>query len=311
MVPESHLAALRKIVQRLHDAPMAWVVTGSLGMALQGMRLDVHDVDLQTDERGAYEIERRLAEYLVQPVRYVISDRIRSHFGVLEIEGVRVEIMGALQKRLDGNQWEPPVDVGAYRRFVEVAGMRIPVLSLAYEEQAYRRLGRMDKARAIRRWLAQRLAIVPFRPEDQPPVRALILAGLKEHWGVLDESKNPDLEDIATSYAKGVFLIAWQEEEIVGTGAFRPISEDTVEIVRMSVKREKRRQGIGREILTELCWRAYRQGYRRAILETTVSWDEAIAFYRAFGFEVTHQAGDEVYFALDLQAFVSRERAMR
>ena len=47
-------------------------------------------------------------------------------------------------------------------------------------------------------------------------------------------------------------LLEYEPEEIVGTGAFRPLSDETVEIVRMSVKQEEQRQGIGREILTEL-----------------------------------------------------------
>ncbi len=150
------------------------------------------------------------------------------------------------------------------------------------------------------------MAIVPFRPENQRAAKRLILAGMKEHWGRLDESKNPDLEDIASAYADGVFLVAWQGGEIVGTGAFRPASNETVEIVRMSVKREKRRQGIGREILMALCWRAHSEGYRKAVLETTASWQEVIAFYKAFGFEITHYAGDDVYFALDLRAFCGK-----
>lgn len=308
MIKKSYLAVLRIICERLRDVPIAWAVTGSLGMALQGMRVEVHDIDLQADETGAYEIERRFADCVVQPVRYVASERIRSHFGRLEVEGVKVEVMGALQKWLDGQGWEKPVDVRRYRRFVDVDGMRVPVVSLAYEQRAYQKLGRLDKVRAIRRWLEKRLSIVSFCPENQRDAKALILAGMEEHWGVLDESRNPDLDDIATSYADGVFLVAWQGGEIVGTGAFRPVSDDTVEIVRMSVKRENRRQGIGGEILTELCWRAYRQGYKQAILETTANWEEAVAFYRAFGFEVTHQTAGDLYFAMDLQAFVERER---
>ena len=131
---------------------------------------------------------------------------------------------------------------------------------------------------------------------------------MKEHWGVLDENKNPDLDDIAAAYADGVFLVAWQNQEIVGTGAFRPLSDDTVEIVRMSVKRENRRQGIGRAILAALCRAAYRRGYRRAILETTARWHGVIAFYQAFGFEITHYTSDDVYFALNLEAFAAREQ---
>jgi len=126
-------------------------------MALQGMDIEVHDIDLQTDPHGAYEIERRLSQYVVQPVRSLASERLRSHFGTLEIDGTKVEVMGGLQKRLHDGDWEPPVDVRNYRRWVEVDGMQIPVLALDYEYQAYLKLGRLEKAAQIKAWLdAQR-----------------------------------------------------------------------------------------------------------------------------------------------------------
>lgn len=159
MIESQHLQVLRRLVARLQDRPLDWVVTGSLGMALQGVPVAVQDVDVQTGQAGAYEIERCFAEYVVQPVRHSQSERIRSHFGVLEIEGVPVEIMGALQKRLDdptdpgGPVWEPPVQVARHRRWVERGPLRVPVLSLAYEYQAYLKLGRHDKAALLRAWL--------------------------------------------------------------------------------------------------------------------------------------------------------------
>jgi putative acetyltransferase len=145
------------------------------------------------------------------------------------------------------------------------------------------------------------IEIVPFRPQDQDAVRVLILAGLEEHWGYLDGSKNPDLQNIAASYAQGAFLVAWLNGEIVGTGAFRPHSADAVKVVRMSVARHLRRLGIGRQILDGLCKRAVRSGYERVILETTKTWLDVIEFYRAFGFRITHYTDDDVYFVLDLQ----------
>ncbi len=135
----------------------------------------------------------------------------------------------------------------------------------------------------------------------------MILTGLAERWGVLDTRKNPDLNDIASSYAAGCFLVAWQGTEIVGSGAFLPRARDTVEIVRMSVRKEKRRQGIGSALLKALCWQAYRRGYRRAILETTATWEDAIAFYRHFGFRATHQKDGDLYFALALRAFAQQK----
>jgi hypothetical protein len=153
MIEPKYLDALRKIHARLKDCRAIWVVTGSLGMALQGMDIKAHDIDIQTDQQGAYEIESKLSEYVVVPVRYSGSEKIRSHFGKLEIDGVKVEIMGDIQKRIDERTWEAPVNVEHNRQWVEIAGMQIPVSSLEYEYQAYRKLGRLEKAEMLREWL--------------------------------------------------------------------------------------------------------------------------------------------------------------
>ena len=144
------------------------------------------------------------------------------------------------------------------------------------------------------------IKILPFRPKDQPAVKALILDGLVEHWGFLDERKNPDLDDIATTYVNGTFLVAWRNDEIIGTGAFKPHSEKQVEVVRMSVAKEMRRQGIGRQILSELCKTASEKGYAEVILETTETWQDVIDFYLNYGFEITHHVDGDVYFRKEL-----------
>lgn len=156
MIPRQHLEVLQKVHARLQGSPVEWVVTGSLGMALQGVPVEVHDIDLQTDQEGAYEIERRLAEFVTRPVRFSESERIRSHLGRLEIDGIQVEILGDIQKRLEDGSWEEPVRVTDHRRWVEIAGMQVPVLSLEYELQAYLKLGRGDKAEMLRAWLSRR-----------------------------------------------------------------------------------------------------------------------------------------------------------
>ncbi|HEY5982834.1 MAG TPA: hypothetical protein VIU38_05120 [Anaerolineales bacterium] len=153
MVEKRHLKALRAIIEALQDSTVAWAVTGSLGMVLQGMDLQVHDIDIQTDEDGAYEIERRLSEFMVQPILYKASARMRSRLGKFAIEGIQVEVIGAIQKRLQDGSWEPPVQVPAYRRWVDVGALRVPVLSLEYEYQAYLLMGRDEKAGLIKSWL--------------------------------------------------------------------------------------------------------------------------------------------------------------
>lgn len=152
MIEPRFLQTLHKIYALLKECQADWVITGSLGMALQGMDIEVHDIDIQTDQGGAYEIESRLAQYVVKPVCYLVSERICSHYGMLEIDGIKVELMGNLQKRI-GEQWEEPVKVGQYRCWIEKEGMQIPVLSLEYEYQAYLKLGRTEKAERLREWL--------------------------------------------------------------------------------------------------------------------------------------------------------------
>jgi len=153
MIEVRYLNTLRKLCIQLSDCQSNWVVTGSLGMALQGMDLEIHDIDLQTDQRGAYEIESLFSGYVVKAVHYSASERIRSHLGSLEIEDVKVEIMGDIQKLLDNQVWEEPVKVEKYRHWVNFEGTQVPVLSLEYEHQAYLKLGRLEKAEKIKRWL--------------------------------------------------------------------------------------------------------------------------------------------------------------
>ena len=66
------------------------------------------------------------------------------------------------------------------------------------------------------------------------------------------------------------------------------------------MKKDLRRQGIGQQILAELCKRASQDGYEEVILETTATWQDVIDFYLQYGFEITHYEGGDVYFKLKL-----------
>jgi len=133
VIDPMHLAVLRTILTRLRGSDVTWAVTGSLGFALQGMPINPHDIDIQTDQAGVYEIERRLNGYVTRRIVFAETERIRSHFGAAMLDGIAVEIMGALQKRLPNGAWEPPVDVAPHTRIIEVEALRVPVLSLDYE----------------------------------------------------------------------------------------------------------------------------------------------------------------------------------
>ena len=140
----------------------------------------------------------------------------------------------------------------------------------------------------------------PIEPSDQAEARELILAGLEQHWGFRDASKNPDLAEICASYAGAIFLVACEGDRIIGTGALVTAGQRARvgEIVRMSVAADRRRRGVGRIILRELLRHAERLRVSTVVLETTKTWDDVIRFYLANGFTVTHHADGNVYFAL-------------
>lgn len=52
-----------------------------------------------------------------------------------------------------GEDWKAPGDVSEHRIFWSYLGMRLPLLYLQYEAEAYRRMGRLEKAAMIEDWL--------------------------------------------------------------------------------------------------------------------------------------------------------------
>ena len=153
MISSRHWRALKIICNKLQETEVVWAVIGSLGFALQGMKIAVNDIDLQTEASGAYDIEKAFPGNVVRGVQLFVSEKIASHWGELEIDGVKVEEMGALQKKNPDGTWDLPVAVEQHRQFVLFEGTRLPVMSLKHEEQAYRKLGRTEQADRIKEWL--------------------------------------------------------------------------------------------------------------------------------------------------------------
>jgi len=147
-------------------------------------------------------------------------------------------------------------------------------------------------------------ALREMRLDERDTVRSLILEGLREHWGTIDETLNPDLDDLRDAYANGVVLVATESDEIVGTGTIVRRDDRCAEIVRMSVAPRHRRAGLGRMLISELVVAAERWDVDRIVVETTASWTEVVRFYERCGFTLTHfvdgEFGRDAWFELKL-----------
>jgi len=148
------------------------------------------------------------------------------------------------------------------------------------------------------------LALREMRLDEQDTVRSLILEGLREHWGTIDETLNSDLDDLRTAYADGLVLVATESDQLVGTGTIVHRGERCAEIVRMSVAPRHRRAGLGRMLISELVAAAERWDVDRIVVETTASWTEVVQFYERCGFALTHfvdgALGRDAWFELKL-----------
>lgn len=154
MLESTHIEALKIITGLAAKEPgLTWALTGSASFALQGMDVTAHDIDIQTDRDSAYKLGGLLAEYCVEPVRFCGTEKIRSHFGRFQVGEAEVEVMGDIEKRLPGGGWEKAPELGTVTEYVDFEGLRLPVLSLAYEARAYRLMGRAARAEEIEQYV--------------------------------------------------------------------------------------------------------------------------------------------------------------
>lgn len=94
--------------------------------------------------------------------------------------------------------------------------------------------------------------------------------------------------------AAGYFTLAKVGDQLAGCGAFKPYNDTTIELKRMFVRSMFRGHGIGRAIVLALEAEARRRGYVESILETARRMPEAIALYRACGYETIPRYGQYV-----------------
>ncbi|MES2653288.1 MAG: GNAT family N-acetyltransferase [Bacteroidota bacterium] len=89
-------------------------------------------------------------------------------------------------------------------------------------------------------------------------------------------------------------VIAFENEEAIGCGAFKPFEEDKVEIKRMFVREEARGKKIASQILTELELWAEELGLKHFVLETGIRQSAAVALYSKMGYQIIPNYGQYI-----------------
>lgn len=127
------------------------------------------------------------------------------------------------------------------------------------------------------------------KPGDEAAVQDVIFTVLREYGLQPDpDGADSDLKDLRAVYVRhgGAFrVITDADGQIVGCGGLRPAADGDVELRKMYLLPQVRRQGLGRRLLEDLISAARRQGHARIVLDTASVLKEAIALYRARGFQ--------------------------
>jgi S-adenosylmethionine-dependent methyltransferase len=134
---------LRQIAGKMKNAGVSFKVVGGTSAALHGVRLPVKDIDLEMEGESAYRFQELFPDQVVQAVSFAESPSYRSHFGIFDFDGVKVDVSGDLERK-EREDWAPT----RARTFemIDLEGDEIPVSWLEEEFLAYIRRDRLERA---------------------------------------------------------------------------------------------------------------------------------------------------------------------
>ena len=91
--------ALLALLEKIKDQDIDWWLVGSAALAVRGIDVSPHDIDLSVDDAGANKLGEVLLDYLVQPVE-AAQDWICNWFGRAFLHA-RIEWVGGVDERAD------------------------------------------------------------------------------------------------------------------------------------------------------------------------------------------------------------------
>ena len=125
-----------KIVSENIPSNIKWAIDGSTSLALQGIDVTPHDIDILTDHEGTIRIQESLKKYNVVPISHSSNEKYDSYFGTFKMKGIKVDVMGDLRVFRSG-KWSTPqnpstVDITN----TNLEGVSIPVVSVKSQTES-------------------------------------------------------------------------------------------------------------------------------------------------------------------------------
>ncbi|MCS7285787.1 MAG: ribonuclease III [Anaerolineae bacterium] len=141
------LLQLLPFLEKLHR----WALAGSVALALYGLPLTPHDIDLVTDRRGARALSSNLGEFTLSPLRWKENEHFASLLAQFKVEGVRVEVIGDL--KVKGEKSLISFNLWPHVRVLPFVWGKVNVVPLEWQLVVNIVAGKGEKAEMIARHL--------------------------------------------------------------------------------------------------------------------------------------------------------------
>jgi len=162
LVPQPILKASIKLLERLKGVVSAnWAVGGDAGEVMMGVNVMPENLEILTTKEGCEQICKELAEY--QTVAPAMMEKklsreadvdgkmlpiyVRSHYGELSMDGVKVEVRGDEQIKVGEWDWGDPLDFTA--DYTYIPGGKLPIVPLGLKSELYLGLGWLDRVTLV------------------------------------------------------------------------------------------------------------------------------------------------------------------
>lgn len=171
----------------------------------------------------------------------------------------------------------------------------------------------LESGKIILEWLIRKgiemskdvqLKISKVCQENEEETQQLILTGLRERFGFIDDTLNSDLYPISKTYMgkKNILFVGYHKGNLICTGALVKENEQTGRITRMSVAKECRGKGFAKTMLEKLEEKAEQTGYSKLVLETNHDWTDAIYLYKKAGYAKDYKDETSVHMYKNLHS---------
>lgn len=126
-----------------------WVIVGSTNLALQGIKIRPKDIDIVTTKRSAFQINKLLKIYEIQPVKRKIwkvgKRKFFEYIGEFRIKGIHVEIIAGRREINKKPKKLPKI------KFISLGKIRLPCAKLEEELKVYSELKREKDLKKIKK----------------------------------------------------------------------------------------------------------------------------------------------------------------